>query len=340
MKQRAVALLIILCLSILLLPSVQADTGPVSMTFAGDVLLDGYVGNQIKKNGTAYPFQKVAPVLRAADISFVNLETPVSVRGSKLEGKMFTFRSEPKTLDGLVYAGVDGVTLANNHILDYGQTAMLDTLVHLDRKGIGHTGAGKDAEQAFRPFIKNVKGRKIAIVGVTRVMEDRSWHAGTRKPGAASAFTDKPMLDYIKKTAGQSDFTVVYVHWNKEFSFTPEAYARDLARKLIDNGVDLVVGAHSHTLMGAEFYKHKPIFYSLGNFVFNQSTRGGAVTTLSMMLKVYWDGSKTTTAIVPAKISGGQPRLMDQAFNQSIIAHVNRYSYNAKVSSNGVVKEK
>ncbi|ANE48773.1 capsule biosynthesis protein [Paenibacillus swuensis] len=318
----------------------SAASTPVTMMFAGDILLDGYVGTQIKKFGIHYPWMKVAPSLRKADIAFANLETSVSVRGKPEANKMFTFRSEPKTLDGLKAAGVDGVSLANNHILDYGTQAMLDTMVHLDRRGIGRTGAGSSRDQAFKPYVKTVKGKKIAILGVSNVFSSSSWAAGAEKPGAASALTEEPLLSHVQKISSGSDFTVVYLHWNKEFQYTPEGYSRTLAKKLIDHGADLIVGAHSHTVMGGEFYKHKPIYYSLGNFIFNQSARGGPKTVLSMMLSVTVLDGKVTGRIIPAKIIGGQPRLMDAKFNAAMYAHFNKYSYNAKASATGIVTEK
>ncbi|MFD1908383.1 CapA family protein [Paenibacillus rhizoplanae] len=237
----------------------------IRLTFAGDILLDGFVGDQIAKYGVDFPFAKVAPVLQKADLAFANLETPVSVRGAAAS-KTFAFRSKPAALAGLSAAGIDGVTVANNHILDYGRTAMLDTLVHLDKNNIGHTGAGANIDEAFKPYVKTVKGKRIAVLGTSRVLSAPSWYAGKNSPGAASAYTAEPLLSAIKKSAKDNDYTVVYIHWNQEFKDYPEAYARKLAKQMIDSGADIILGAHSHCLMGIEYYKHKPIYYSLGNF--------------------------------------------------------------------------
>lgn len=310
---------------------------PITLVFAGDILLDGFVGDQIAARGVNYPFEKVAPVMKKADLAFANLETPVSIRG-KAENKTFAFRSKPETLKGLVYAGIDGVTLANNHILDYGQQAMLDTLIHLDRNGIGYTGAGKNVQEAFKPYVKTVKGRKIAVIGASRVLSGTSWHAGADKPGAASAYSEEPLLGTIKKSAKENDFTVVYMHWNQEFKDYPEAYARSLAKKMIDSGADLIVGAHSHCLMGVEFYQNKPIYYSLGNFVFNRSTRGGDKTLDSMLLHVTLQGQTVSTSVTPVKILRGQPNYMDEKYNKQTIALLNKLSYNAQVDAKGNVK--
>lgn len=317
----------------------KSKSKPIDLVFAGDILLDGYVGSQIDRFGNLYPFKKVAPILKKADMAFANLETPVSTRG-KAADKTFAFRSKPGTLEGLVYAGIDGVTLANNHILDYGQHAMLDTITHLKRQKIGYTGAGRNIEEAFQPYVQNVDGKKIAVLGVSRVLSGNSWIAGKNHPGAASAYTMEPMLTHIKKSAKTNDYTIVYIHWNEEFADYPEEYARTMAKKMIDAGADIIIGSHSHTLMGIEYYKNKPIYYSLGNFVFNRSTRGGDNTLLSMMVHFEIQGSKITSRITPVKIIQGQPNLMDKKYNKDIIAKLNKLSYNAKIDANGNVTKK
>lgn len=320
-------------------PSQSQAADNITLTFAGDILLDGFVGEQIARYGVNFPFAKVAPVLQKADIAFANLETPVSVRGKAAE-KTFAFRSKPAALGGLGYAGIDGVTLANNHILDYGQVAMLDTLIHLDKYKIGHTGAGSNIDQAFKPYVKTVKGKKIAILGVSRVLSGPSWYAGKNSPGAASAYTAEPLLGAIKKSAEDNDYTVVYLHWNEEFKDYPEKYARTLAKQMIDSGADIILGAHSHCLMGIEYYKHKPIYYSLGNFVFNKSTRGGEKTVHSMLADFTISKTGITSRITPVKIIGGQPNFMGAAYNKETITLMNQLSFNAKIAADGVVSEK
>ncbi|KOP64631.1 capsule biosynthesis protein [Bacillus sp. FJAT-18019] len=316
-----------------------ADDKPIQLVFAGDILLDGFVGSQIDRFGNEFPFKKVAPILKKADMAFANLETPVSIRGKAAE-KTFAFRSKPDTLKGLVYAGIDGVTLANNHILDYGQQAMLDTITHLNRQKIGYTGAGRTIDEAFKPYEQKINGKKVAVLGVSRVLSDNSWIAGKNHPGAASAYTMEPMLSHIKQSAKMNDYTIVYIHWNQEFADYPEDYARTMAKKMIDAGADIIIGSHSHTLMGIEYYKGKPIYYSLGNFVFNRSTRGGDKTLQSMMVHVDIQGSKITSRVTPVKIISGQPNLMDKKYNKEIIAKLNKLSYNAKIDANGNVSPK
>lgn len=318
-----------------------SDTGSeaIRLVFAGDILLDGFVGEQIDRFGVNYPFAKVAPVLKKADMAFANLETPVSTRG-KPSDKMFIFRSKPAALGGLAYAGIDAVSLANNHILDYGKEAMLDTLVHLDRYKIGHTGAGKNRTEAYAPYIQTIQGQKIAVLGVSRVLSDPSWYAGPANAGAASAYAPEPMLTEIRKSAKANDFTVVYIHWNQEFKDFPEKYARELAKQMIDSGADMIIGAHSHCLMGIEYYKHKPIYYSLGNFVFNRSTRGGDKTLDSMLLNIDIKDDAVTGRITPVRIKAGQPNFMNEAYNKKTIQLLNKLSFNAVIGADGAVKEK
>lgn len=318
----------------------ERTLSPIQLIFAGDILLDGFVGDQIAKFGVNYPFAKVAPVLKKADMAFANLESPVSIRGTPSD-KMFVFRSQPKALEGLVYAGIDGVSLANNHILDYGKVAMLDTLTHLDRYKIGHTGAGKNSKEAFTPYIQTIQDRKIAVLGVSRVLSNPSWYAGSNNAGAASAYAMEPMLSEIKKSSKTNDFTIVYIHWNEEFKDYPEKYARTMAKQMIDSGADIIIGAHSHCLMGIEYYKGKPIFYSLGNFVFNRSTRGGDKTLHSMLVNIeIKDDSTITSKVTPIKIISGQPNFMNDKYNKETIATLNKLSYNAKIDSKGLVSEK
>ncbi|WP_054939786.1 CapA family protein [Paenibacillus ihuae] len=342
---RRFAMLTMLLLLLIPAPGVYGGTSQaqeadnITLTFAGDILLDGFVGEQIARYGVNFPFAKVAPALQKADIAFANLETPVSVRGKAAE-KTFAFRSKPAALGGLKFAGIDGVSLANNHILDYGQVAMLDTLTHLDRYKIGHTGAGSNIDQAFKPYVKTVKGKRVAILGASRVLSGPSWYAGKNSPGAASAYTAEPLLGAIRKSAKDNDYTIVYLHWNEEFKDYPEPYARTLAKQMIDSGADIILGAHSHCLMGIEYYKHKPIYYSLGNFVFNRSTRGGEKTLLSMLADFTISKSGISSRIRPVKIIGGQPNFMGEAYNKETIRQMNQLSFNAKIAADGAVSEK
>ncbi|RUS47953.1 CapA family protein [Cohnella sp. AR92] len=309
---------------------------PITLNLVGDILLDNPIDSYIRKYGIDYPFQRTADTLANADITFGNLETSVSKRGSPAD-KQFTFRSRPETLESLVNAGFDGVSIANNHTLDYGFQALDDTIANLQSYHLGHTGAGQNNDEAFTPYVKEVRGKKVAIIGISRVLPYASWYSGKNKPGIAHGYSMEPMMSYVKKAVKDADYTIVFIHWNKEREDYPEDYARSYAKAFIDAGVDAVVGAHSHCLQGIEWYKGKPVFYSLGNFVFTSKTEKSSD---SMILQLALSDSEIGAKVVPAKIVQTQPRLMDDKYNQAAYAKLNKISFNAKVLQDGTVVEK
>ncbi len=310
---------------------------PITISFTGDILLDSWVGAAIDQNGVDYPYQHTKHILQKSDVTVGNLETSVSTRGTP-EEKQFAFRSKPETLQGLVNAGYDMVSIANNHTLDYGIGALFDTMTHLKNYGIGYSGAGKNEEEAFTAYYKTVNGKKIAILGLSRVLPYAEWAARSESPGIASAYTYEPMMKYVEKAVAQSDYTIVFIHWNKEREDYPEDYAREMARKFIDAGVEAVMGSHSHSLMGIEYYKGAPIYYSLGNFVFTQSNNPKGQESMIVNLSI--SKEKVKSQIIPAKITNYQPTLMEEGFNQAIIDKLNRLSYNVQIDQNGNVSPK
>jgi poly-gamma-glutamate synthesis protein (capsule biosynthesis protein) len=318
-------------------PAPKPAEKPLTVNFVGDILLDDEVDTSIKKFGIDFPFSRASALLRKADITFGNLETSVSNRGKPASNKQFTFRSRPETLQSLVNAGFDGVSLANNHTLDYGIAALQDTISNLKKYKLGYTGAGNNQDDAFRPFIKNVHGKKVAIIGISRVLPEVSWYAGKNKAGIAQGYTMEPMMTYIKKAVKQSDHTIVYIHWSKERTDYPEAYARKYAKAFIDAGADAVIGSHSHSLHGIEWYKNKPIFYSLGNFVFASKA---VKSQTSMIVNLTFAGGKVLPKVIPMKIVKTQPRPMDITYNKTTYAKLNKISYNAAVKPNGDVVKK
>ena len=309
---------------------------PISIAITGDILLDKSVGEKIKQNGVNYPFLKVSPILKKADITAGNLETSVSLRG-KATDKQFTFRSKPKTLQGLVNSGYDMVGLANNHTLDYGFEALADTITNLKKYKLGYSGAGKNEQEAFKAYSTTVKGKRVSIISVSRVLPSSEWFARGSHAGIAHAYEDEPMMTYVKNTVAHSDYTLVMVHWNRERMDYPEPYAREMAKKFIDAGVSAVIGGHSHSLMGVEYYKQAPIFYSLGNFVFTNSSSSKGRET--MIVNLTLNKKKVDVKITPAKIIEGQPNLMGDSYNQYIRNKISDLSYNAKVNANGTVAQ-
>lgn len=310
---------------------------PFTIAFTGDILLDDVVGKGIAEQGIDYPFKAVSSLLKNADLTVGNLETSVSTRGTP-QDKEYTYQSKPETLQSLVDSGYDMVSISNNHTLDYGVDALHDTIENLKAYNIGYSGAGMDEAQAFQAYYKEINGKTVAILGLSRVLPDVSWYAGKDTPGLSHAYNMEPMMSYVKEAVANSDYTVIMIHWNKEREDYPEEYAKEMARAFVDAGVDTVIGSHPHTLQGIEFYKDRPIYYSLGNFVFpsNPTTK----TSETIIVSITYEDDTFSSSIVPAKILRGQPILMDEEYNQRIIRKLNDISFNATIDGKGIVSQK
>lgn len=311
------------------------DENTLTLSFGGDVLLDGSVANVISNKGANYILSDVKPILSGADISMINLECPISTRGTKAKDKQFTFRAKPSSVDVLTSAGIDIVTLANNHILDFGQDAMLDTFDYLDKAGIKYVGAGHNIDEASIAKYFKIDDFNVAIIGSSHVIPVVEWNAGKNKPGVATTYNPTRLLSEISTAKKNADIVVVYVHWGTERSTKPDTYQRNLAKKYIDGGADLVIGAHPHVLQGFEFYNGKLIAYSLGNFVFTN------VKNDTMILNVAFNKDKSYTATIsPCAIENYRPVLLkDKNKQQQLFDKLQQLSFNAKVDKKGVISE-
>lgn len=243
------------------------------LLFAGDVYLSNHVLNAYDKAGGIHGVldEGIREEIAASDIFMVNQEFPFTERGTAAADKQFTFRLPLDRMHLMNEMGIDIVTLANNHILDFGQDGLLDSLDALDEAGILHVGGGKDLEQAKKPEFIEVKGRTIGFLGTSRVYMDASWAAGPGHPGVFSTYDSRQAVEAIREAKALCDYLVVYVHWGVEREITPKEYQRVMGREYIDAGADLVIGSHPHVLQPMEYYEGKPIVYSLGNFVFGSS---------------------------------------------------------------------
>ena len=255
-------------------PSPPAVEPTITLAAVGDVMLGHTVAEAIGRYGADYPFQQVAAALREADIAFANLEVPITAGGAPAQ-KDYVFAAPPQAVDGLAGAGLDIVSLANNHVLDYGVVGLEDTLAALDRAGIAATGAGEDEAAARRPAILSVEGLRLAFLAYVQVPNDSvsgfgedELAAGPTRPGVAWARREAVVAD-VEEAARQADLVVVSLHAGPEYQEEPSALQRELAHAAVDAGADLVLGHHPHVLQGIERYKGALIAYSLGNFVFD-----------------------------------------------------------------------
>jgi Bacterial capsule synthesis protein PGA_cap len=248
---------------------------PLLFAAAGDVNLGDRVGTGISAYGTRYPWLSVAPVLRRADIAIANLECSVSTRGSPVPGKEFTFRGSPSSLRAMAsYAGVDIVTVANNHALDFGRLAFADTLRYAHLYGMKTAGGGRNLLAARRPAVFLRGGLRVAILGYSDVRPP-GFDAGSSYSGTAPAFPWYISSDVRRARARGADVVAVYFHWGIERTFTPTARQRSLAQVALDAGAKVVLGAHPHVLQPIERPRLRRIVaWSLGNFVFGANTLG------------------------------------------------------------------
>lgn len=252
------------------LPSRLPESPVRTLLFVGDMMFDREVKTQIvREQDPLYPFARIADRLRLADITFGNLEGPVSDRGIN-QGSKYSFRFEPVgTMQALSFAGFDVVSVANNHVWDWGKEALVDTITHLDAAGIGHVGAGRNVEEANAPFIAQLDSTRIAFLGYTNLYP-RSLEAGADYAGISSYKASSSANQIRKLKAEGADIVVVSFHWGEEYATSSNAAQQEIAHGLIDAGADLVIGHHPHVVQEVERYKDGWIAYSLGNFVFDQ----------------------------------------------------------------------
>ncbi len=265
-------------------PAEQLDLGsfrvrPLRLYAVGDVNLGDRVGTAISTYGASYPWRSVAPDLRRADIAIANLECAVSNRGTPASGKQYTFRGAPSSLRAMAdYAGIDIVSLANNHSLDYGRIAFADTISFARRFGLRVIGGGRDLGMARRPRILTRGGLRVAFLGYSDV-RPLGFDAGPTWSGTAPAFPSYIAADVRSARRNGADAVVVYFHWGIERSLVPTSRQRALAGVAFDAGATVVLGAHPHVLQPRETPRPgRLVAWSLGNFVFGANSPGTANT--------------------------------------------------------------
>lgn len=312
----------------------------VSISMVGDILMDGSVRAQIDKNGIEYPWEMVKEYFNNDDITIGNLETSITNRDIKWEDKQFNFKSDPKNLKAMKEAGIDVLTLANNHTLDYGYEGLLDTLNHLDKNDIKRVGGGKNRREAMEGIIIEKDGIRVGVLSFSRVVPDVKWYATDKRPGIVGAYDPhiKGVITRIEEMKKEADIIIVSIHWGVELSTTPRKQEKDLAIKLIDAGADVIMGHHPHVLQGVEIYKNKPIFYSLGNFVFGTKSELTANTMIAQINFI--DKEINNIKIIPCSITGGRPIPIIDDKRLEKINYMNSISkdFNTKFDIDGMIK--
>ena len=248
-------------------------SGSVTLSFAGDVHFSELILQNYDKNGIlGIVDHEMLSYMQNTDLFVLNHEFVFSTGGEAMEDKEYTLRNDPKYVKILQELGTDVVSIANNHILDFGQEAFLDTLATLEDAEIEYAGGGRNLERALAPVIKTINGQTFAIFAATRVSPSYDWYANSKKPGILQTYDATDLNNAIAEANSLYDHVIVFAHWGIEREEYPQDYQRTLAKGYIDHGADLVIGAHPHILQGFEYYKNVPICYSLGNYLFGNRT--------------------------------------------------------------------
>ncbi len=271
-------------ISTFIIPAVPTNlhaTGEISIILLGDYLPAASAAPVIRRKGYSYTFSGVRDALQETDIIFLNLETPLSGGGTAHENKQYVFHADPEAAEAMRSAGVRVVSLANNHIMDYGPDALDDTLKSLRSAGIAHVGAGRTLSEASMPAAFRIRNMNTAFLAFSNTFPKDFW----AKKGSPGTFfgSDWAVKRAVKAAAGTGPLIVSF-HWGEELARQPKEYQIYLAHLAIDSGADLVVGHHPHVPQPIEIYRGKPILYSLGNFSFGSYSSNA---TEGLMVKAF-----------------------------------------------------
>ncbi|MGD0019882.1 MAG: CapA family protein [Candidatus Limnocylindrales bacterium] len=335
-------------------PSAAAETFDPTRTWtiaaAGDVMLDRGVYKVVRLDGKGvdFPFAggtatitghyccssfgwtmprtkrldttpDVRNLISGADLALVNLEGPAPAK-SRYHAHGMTFTFDQALLVGLKDAGMDWVSLANNHIGNAGRQGVVQTVQALDKLGIAHSGAGANRTAARTPALFSIDGVRVAVLAYDSIAG--SYGAGSALPGSAQLSWGTAPADIRAARAAGAQVVIVYPHWGIEYKATPTAFERSWAHRMIDAGADLVIGNHSHWAAAMEVYKGKPIWYALGNFVFDQTW--SEPTEEGLVLELTFSGSTLVQAwLHPTLIlDGAQPNFLDTAGGKVVLNRV------------------
>lgn len=288
----------------------------ITLLAVGDVMLSRMVAERMREKGPSYPFERMKSELRSAHITFGNLETPIAA-GRPIGRREMVFRADPWAAAALADAGFDAVSLANNHMMNFGSYGLSETLRLLDGVGIEHTGAGLNAEQAHTPAVLERGGLSFAFFAYT-------YDARDPRGGTLPLDTGMMRAD-ISRVRNQADYVIVSMHAGTEYVAEPNDNQVDFARAAVDAGADLVLGHHPHVVQTAERYKDGHIFYSLGNFVFDQMWSWDTRRGLGVKFTFSEEGLEQVDYLPVIVDDYAQPRPADPSESEGVVARLGNY---------------
>lgn len=311
--------------------------GDITLSFVGDVsladnwdIMPKYDERKIGIYGVLD--EEVLSIMNNADIMVANNEFTLSNRGTRLN-KAYTFKGDPKRASIYKEMGVDLVSLANNHIYDYGHDAFIDTLNTLKSQDIAFVGAGNNIEEAKKPYYYIINGYKIAFLNATRAEKNIITPEATEnKEGVFRCYDPSLFIEEIQKAKQESDYVVALIHWGKEQSHTLEQVQIDTGKKYIDAGADVLVGSHAHVLQGMEIYNGKLIAYNLGDFLFNDWTTETGILNVNIA-----NDGKLSYKFIPCLQSNVKTSLLKGDKKTNLINKMQNWSYNVQIDENGYI---
>lgn len=311
---------------------VKKDT---TIVITGDVELSEYVQRNYNASGaTGVVSEEMLQELSSADVLEINNEFCFSERGEQAPDKQFTFRVNPSYVSLLNEMGVDVAGLANNHVLDFGKDALSDTFTTLSDAGIEYTGAGTSREDASKLIVKEVNGKKYGFLAASRVIPVGSWNVDNSQPGVFTCYDTTALCNAITAAKTQVDYLFVCVHWGVEHTTELTDYQVANGHAYIDAGADAVIGSHPHVLQGMEYYNGKPIFYSLGNFIFNEN-----ISSTMAVKFVFNEAGDVTVSLLPAYASSAKTYLAEGEKAAGILNYVNGLSSTVNVAEDGTLSD-
>lgn len=316
------------------------DEEGVRLLFAGDILLDEHyavMANLRDRGGNVEEAFSTGllDIMRSADVFMLNNEFTFTNRGTPTEGKQFTFRANPEKVSLLQGIGVDVVSVANNHIYDYGEISLLDTLDTLNGAGIAYTGAGENLEEAMKPVYLIANGMKIGIISATQI--ERNGTPDTKEatattPGVLRCMDTTNLLRVIAQMEEACDYTILYIHWGTESQEEIDWLQEEQAPVYAQAGVDLIIGDHPHCLQKIDTVSSVPVIYSLGNFWFNSKTQNSCVVEVVLKEKGLY-----TFRFIPCKQEDSRTRLLEGSEKQGVLNYMRGISPNVIIDEEGYV---
>ncbi len=325
--------------------SLETDNGEYDFTlcFAGDINFDENWATTLYMNQCENGIldcidPELVKIMQDADVMWVNNEFTYSDRGQPLDGKAYTFRANPDRVDNLKLLGVDIVGLANNHVYDYGKDALLDTFTTLEEAEIPYVGAGRNIQEASRPYYVEIDGKIIAFVAASRAEKNKMTPQATEtEPGILRCYDTELFDAEIKEADENADFVVCLPHWGTEYSTELEQVQIKTAHEYIEAGADIVIGAHTHCLQGFEYYNNVPIIYSLGNYWFNEKT----LDTMLITLHFYGEGNENNMDVIitPAIQQNCVTSYVEDAESQrALYDRLEEISINVEIDDRGILR--